>query len=207
MARQKETWSSSPGFQYTVASYNLADSSCTLNAGEKGIRQDRLYTHIIDTGADIVCLQNVRDWNFWKTHFLVKKFGGWWKRRAMTSYGCCIFSKTSRFVEVARKFISDEECEQHIAQILVLKDLTSTPETLKQNVLICNIQTDSDRGVSILEQLEEVFNQMEEYAGEQKSIETHDTELTRLKPRVLICGNMNFIPESYIGNFIRSGIL
>jgi len=187
-------------FPYTVVSYNLADSHCCLNASEKTKRQHRLYNHIVESNADIICLQDVGDWNYWRDKFLVKNFTGYWKKRPTTMFGCCIFSRTSRFKLLAREFINDEimnssDCEHFIAQIIVLQDKSSN--CMKQIVLICNIQTDSDtyNGAIILDQLDAVFRQIKKHIGIHKY------------PGVLLCGNLNFVPSSSIANFVRSGRL
>merc|ERR1719318_14461 len=98
-------------FPYTVVSYNLCDSHYCLSASEKTKRQQRLYNLIIESKADIVCLQDVGDWNYWKDKFLVQKFAGYWKKRPTTLFGCCIFCRTSRFNLLAREFMNDDDCE------------------------------------------------------------------------------------------------
>jgi len=223
MVAQQKSWIQTYGSElpFTVVSYNLADSTCTLTAGEKAQRQRRLYNHIIESKADIVCMQDVNDWLFWRDSLLEKKFGCCWKKRASTSkYGCCIFCNVNRFNFIERVFMNDgKDCEPYVRQILVLEDKGSTKhcDTEKRTLLVCNIQTDPDtiNGATILEQMDDVFrniNQIVRRAEPATSWSSH-TSLCRhqnaRKPLsgVLVCGNMNFTSSSEIGRFMRTGNL
>jgi len=214
MVAQQKSWIHSYGSElpFTVVSYNLADSTCTLPAAEKKQRQQRLYNHIIESKADIVCMQDVNDWLFWRDSFLDKKFGCYWKKRASTNYGCCIFCNVWRFNLIERCFINGgKDCEPYVRQILVLEDKGSTKhsELDKRILLLCNIQTDPDtlNGGTILDQMEDVFRNINQIVRRTDPVASWHQNLRKQLSGVLVCGNMNFTFSSEIGRFMRTGNL
>lgn len=217
MVAQQQSWIHNYGSEmpFTVVSYNLADSTCSLTAGEKAQRQQRLYNHISESKADIVCMQEVNDWLFWRDIFFEKKFGCYWKKRATSSYGCCIFCNVRRFKSIDRIFMNGrKDGDPFVGQILVLEDKGLSKISEKQRrILVCNIQTDPDtlNGPAILEEMEEVFRNISQIAERcdssicwQQKMEKHFSGVT---PLVLVCGNLNFISSSDIARFMRTGKL
>ena len=171
-------------------------------------RKYYLLEQLIDSSADVICLQEMEESSynsFFSPNLKENHYRSVYKKRTGShSDGVAIFFKTDKFEFVScRRVEFNRRCpildRDNVAIIIKLRLLNCTPSSDADNFLYVattHLLFNPKAGDIKLAQLCTLLAELREFT--QKDIETHP---------VIICGDFNFLPNSCIYYFLRTGYL
>lgn len=205
--------------EFSLLCYNMLSQELLDMHGELYSHCDRVYSRweyrkyylleqLIDSSADVICLQEMEESsynsfffpNLKENHYLsVYK-----KRTGHHSDGVAIFFKTDKFEYIScRQVEFNRRCpildRDNVAIILKLRLINCTPSSDEDNFLYVattHLLFNPKAGDIKLAQLCTLLAELREVTD--KDRETHP---------VIICGDFNFLPNSCIYQFLRTGYL
>ena len=201
--------------EFSVLCYNLLSQDllelhrdlythCSQEYSAWEYRKYYLLEQLIDSSADILCLQEVHQSaydSFFSPNLRERRFQGVYKRRTGDhNDGVSIFFNTDKFelvtcrpVEFFRGSILDRD---NVALILKLKLISDSSEDNFLYVATTHLLFNPKAGDVKLAQVCTLMAEIRELTSQDK--ETHP---------LIICGDLNCLPNSCLYLFIRSGYL
>lgn len=160
-------------------------------------RKRLLLGELIESQADIICLQEVDDFRFFQRELQSLGYVGKFKKRTGEQEdGCAIFWKQNNYNEVECKYIEFKKDEwldrDNVAIICLLQpkeEKDSTPICVANTHLLFNPR----RGDIKLGQLKTLLDEI--------------CSIKHSKSPIILCGDLNLTPHSAIYHFLASGSL